>query len=162
MIQMDLLSTLKQLRLMLFEMFYRRRIYPVVFSIFHRTCGNIPTHWITRTLHERPPIWFTVTYDCCFSLRGPQDVVNSFDELCVFIRNQYDGDANEVLDYFEDNYSGSFRRNAPDALLYFLSSYGTCSIEPPKSFHEQIIISRLGIIVSKQMFHPLIQRSGSF
>ena len=50
----------------------------------------------------------------------------------------------------------------PDAPLYFLSSYGTCSIEPLKSFHEQMITSRLGIIVSKQMFHPLIQRSGSF
>ena len=47
----------------------------------------------------------------------------------------------------------------PDALLYFLSSNGTCSIEPVKSFRKQIIISRLGIIVSKQMFHPLIQRS---
>ena len=47
-------------------------------------------------------------------------------------------------------------------LLYLLSSYGTCSIEPLKSFHEQIIISRLGIIVTKQMFHPLIQRSRSF
>ena len=46
----------------------------------------------------------------------------------------------------------------PDSLLYFLR----CSIEPPKSFHKQIIILRLGIIVSKQMFHPLIQRSGSF
>ena len=43
-----------------------------------------------------------------------------------------------------------------DALLYFLSSYGTCSIEPLKSFHEQIIISRLVIIVSKQIFHSLI------
>ena len=32
---------LKQLRLMPFEMFYRRRIYPVVSSIFHRTCGNM-------------------------------------------------------------------------------------------------------------------------
>ena len=44
----------------------------------------------------------------------PQNVVNSFDELCVVIRNQYDGDADEVLDYFEDTYIGRrFRRNAP-------------------------------------------------
>ena len=42
----------------------------------------------------------------------PQDVVNSFEELCVVIRNQYDGDADEVLDYFEDTYIGRFRRNA--------------------------------------------------
>ena len=30
-----------------------------------------PTCWITRMLHERPRIWFTVTSDCCFSLRAP-------------------------------------------------------------------------------------------
>ena len=53
-----------------------------------------------------------------------------------------------------------FRRNASKDLVYFLSGYGTCSIEPLKSFHEQMI-SRLGIIVSKSMFHPLTQRSGS-
>ena len=43
----------------------------------------------------------------------PQDVVNSFDELCVFIRNQYDGDADKVLHYFEDTYIGRFHRHAP-------------------------------------------------
>ena len=42
----------------------------------------------------------------------PQDVVNSFEEFCVVIRNQYDGDADEVLNYFEDTYIGRFRRNA--------------------------------------------------
>ena len=68
---------------------------------------------MTRTLHERPQIWFAVTYDCCLSLRAPQDVVNSFDVLCVVIRNQYDGDADEVLDYFENTYIGRFLRNAP-------------------------------------------------
>ena len=43
----------------------------------------------------------------------PQDVVNSFDALCLVIRNQYDGDADEVLDYFENTYIGRFLRNAP-------------------------------------------------
>ena len=43
----------------------------------------------------------------------PHDVGNSFDELCVVIRNQYDGDADKVLDYFENTYIGRFRRNAP-------------------------------------------------
>ena len=43
----------------------------------------------------------------------PQDVVNSFDELCVVILNQYDGDADEMLHYFEDIYIGRFCRNAP-------------------------------------------------
>ena len=39
-------------------------------------------------------------------------MVNSFDELCVVIRDQYDGDPDEVLDYFGDTYIGGFRRNA--------------------------------------------------
>ena len=47
---------------------YQRRIYLVVSFIFHRACGSIPKCWITRTLHQRPLIWFTVTYDCCFKL----------------------------------------------------------------------------------------------
>ena len=42
----------------------------------------------------------------------PQDVVNSFDEHCVVIQNQYDGDADEVLNYFDDTYNDCFRRNA--------------------------------------------------
>ena len=49
----------------------------------------------------------------------PQDVVNSFDELCVVIRNQYDGDADEVLDYFEDTYIGRFCRNTPRRPPFF-------------------------------------------
>ena len=162
---MDFLSTLKQLWLMLFEMFYCRRIYRVLSSIFHRTCGSISNvldyknvTWATPNL-VYSYVWLLLYF---LAFVPPHDVANSFDELYVVIRNQYDEDADEELDYFEDIYIGRFRRNVPDALLYFLSSHGTCSIEPPKSFHEQIIISRLGIIVSKQMFHLLIQRSGSF
>ena len=49
----------------------------------------------------------------------PQDVVNSFDELCVVIRNHYDGDVDEVLDYFEDTYIGRFPRNAPQRPPFF-------------------------------------------
>ena len=43
----------------------------------------------------------------------PQDVANSFDQLFVVIRNQYDGDADKVLSYFVDTNIGHFRRNAP-------------------------------------------------
>ena len=32
----------------------------------------------------------------------PRDVVSSFDEHRVVIKNQYDGDADELLDYFDD------------------------------------------------------------
>ena len=91
-----------------------------------------------------------------------QDVVNSFDELCVVIRNQYDGDADEVFDYFEDTFIGCFRRKAPRRPPLFPIELWNMFHRTAENFHEQIIISRLVITVSKQMFHPLIQRSGSF
>jgi len=42
----------------------------------------------------------------------PQDVIASFYLLCDQIRMAYEDDADQVLDYFEDNYIGIFRRNA--------------------------------------------------
>ena len=46
---------------------------------------------------------------------SPNDVVDAFERLTELIRNQY-GDATDgVLDYFEDTYIGSFRRNAARA-----------------------------------------------
>ena len=62
-----------------------------------------PTCWITRTLHERPPIWFAVTHDCCFSLGAPTGRVI----------------ADKVLYYFEDTYIGRVRRNAPQCSPLF-------------------------------------------
>ena len=43
----------------------------------------------------------------------PNDVINGFDDLCVEIRNLYNGDVDDLLEYFEDTYIGRFRRNAP-------------------------------------------------
>ena len=42
----------------------------------------------------------------------PQDVENSFVQVDRLIRNQYPGDADEFLDYFEDTYIGRYRQNA--------------------------------------------------
>ena len=42
-----------------------------------------------------------------------QNVINSFDQLCLFIRNQYLGEVDDLLDYFKDTYIGRFHRNAP-------------------------------------------------
>ena len=97
MIQMDFLSTLKQLQLMLFEMFYRRLIYPVVSSIFHRTCGSISNVLDYKIYMNEPQ----------FGLR-----------LCM--------SATLVI----------IPRRPP----LFPILYGTCSIEPLKSFQKQIII----------------------
>ena len=38
----------------------------------------------------------------------PQVVIASFDLLCDRIRQTYGDDADQVLDYFEDNYIGRF------------------------------------------------------
>ena len=164
MIQMDFLSTLKQFNAInaIQNGLPQTDISGCFFHLLSNLLKFIRTCWIERTLPERTPIWFAVTYDCCFSLRAHTGFDNSFDELCVSIRNQYDGDADEVLNYFEHTYIGCFCRKTPDALLYFLSSYGARLNDLLKCFHEQIIKSRLGITVSKQMFHPLTQRSGSF
>ena len=96
------------------------------------------------------------------ALVPPQDVVNSFDELCLVIPNQMMEMLTKCSTIWRILTLVVFAGIPSNALPHFLSSYRTCSMEQPKSFHEQIIISRLGVIVSKQMFHPLIQRSGSF
>ena len=46
-------------------------------------------------------------------------MVYYFDEFCVVIQNQYNGDADEVLDYFEDIYIGRFCGNAPQRPALF-------------------------------------------
>ena len=62
---------LVDLRLMLFEMFYPKGYIRLFLPFFIELVETNPTCWIKRALHERPPIWFTVTYDYCFSLRAP-------------------------------------------------------------------------------------------
>ena len=49
----------------------------------------------------------------------PNDVQNSFDQLAALIRNQYGNGTDGVLDYFEDNYVGRFRVNAPRGIPKF-------------------------------------------
>ena len=49
----------------------------------------------------------------------PDDVIDVFERLCEVIRNTYQDDADRILDYFEDNYIGRFRRNAPRAVPLF-------------------------------------------
>ena len=56
---------------MLLEMFYRKRICPVVSLIFRRTCGSISNVLNYKNVIWTTPTWFIVTYDCCFSLRAP-------------------------------------------------------------------------------------------
>ena len=43
----------------------------------------------------------------------PNDVIDSFETLADYSRNGYWQGLDDMLDYFEDNYIGRFRRNAP-------------------------------------------------
>ena len=161
---MDFLSTLKQFNAInaIQNGLPQTDISGCFFHLLSNLLKLIRTCWIERTLPERTPFGLQLRMIAASAFVPTQDLINSFDELCVSIRNQYDGDADEVLNYFEHTYIGCFCRKTPDALLYFLSSYGARLNDLLKCFHEQIIKSRLGITVSKQMFHPLTQRSGSF
>ena len=53
---------------------------------------------------------------CATAFLLPADVVEGFEDLADRIRNTYNGDVDDLLDYFEDNYIGRFRRNAPRLL----------------------------------------------
>ena len=91
-----------------------------------------------------------------------QDVINSFEELCVVTRNQYDGDADEMLNYFEGTYIGRFRRNAPRCPLLFPNElwnmFNRTAVELPRTNNN----IKAWYKVYNQMFHPLIQSSGNF
>ena len=42
----------------------------------------------------------------------PNNVIPYYEELCDNIRNTFNEDCDDVIEYFEDNYIGRFRRNA--------------------------------------------------
>ena len=50
---------------------------------------------------------------CALAFLPPNDVINGFVALCQQIRNTFNADADDLLEYFEDTYIGRFRQNAP-------------------------------------------------
>ena len=55
------------------------------------------------------------------ALVPPNNVIDSFDTLAYYSRNGYGQDLDDMSDYFEDNYMGRFRHNAPRRLPTFNS-----------------------------------------
>ena len=56
---------------------------------------------------------------CTLAFRSRGDFTNGFDVLCQEIRNNFNVDADDLLDYFEDTYIGRFQHNAPHRNLIF-------------------------------------------
>ena len=50
---------------------------------------------------------------CALAFLPPAHVIQGFDDLADHIRQNYNQDVDELLDYFEDTYIGRYRRNAP-------------------------------------------------
>ena len=115
MIQMDFLSISKQFNAInaIQNDLPQTDISGCFFHLLSNLLKHIRTCWIERTLHERTQFGLQLRMIAALAFVPTQDLVNSFDELCVSIRNQYDGDADEVLDYFEHTYIGCFCRKAP-------------------------------------------------
>ena len=50
---------------------------------------------------------------CATAFPPPAQVIEGFENLADNLRNLYGDEVDELLEYFEDNYAGRFRRNAP-------------------------------------------------
>lgn len=87
------------------------------YGCFYHLCSNIWKHIQEAGLqaHYVADDEFSIHLRMIAALAfvPPNDVADSFDELCAAIRNLYNIEADNVLDYFEDHYIGRFRRNAP-------------------------------------------------
>ena len=90
---------------------------------FYYLCSNIERRIQQSGLQEHytnyPEFALHLRMISALAFVPPNDVQNSFVQLAVLIRNQFGNSADEVLDYFEDNYVGKFRVNAPRGIPIF-------------------------------------------
>ena len=65
------------------------------------------------------------------------NVINCFVALCPEIRNNFNADADDLLEYFEDTYIGRFLQNAPrrDPLFFInlWNMFGRTDQELPRA-----------------------------
>ena len=85
----------------------------------------------------------------------PNDVIHIFEELVDHLRNAYNGDADNLLEYFEDTYIGRYRRNAP-------RRQPTFPIQLWNMFHRtENELHRTNNSVFKVTYHRVIRISGN-
>ena len=88
-----------------------------MYGCFYYLCSNMWKRIQQSGLQERyindPEFALHLRMISALAFLPPNDVQNSFDQLAALIRNQYGNATDGVLDYFEDNYVGRFRVNAP-------------------------------------------------
>ena len=66
----------------------------------------------------------------------PNDLNQSFEKLTDYLPNVYNGDADDLLEYFKDTYIGRYRRNVSNQAFQFSSV--TCSKEQKTNCPAQI------------------------
>lgn len=84
---------------------------------FYHLCSNVWKHIQNLGMQVRytqdQEFALHLRMICALAFLPPNDVINGFDDLSNEIRNTFNGDADDLLEYFEDTYIGRFRRNAP-------------------------------------------------
>ena len=91
----------------------------------------------------------------------PNDVIDSFDTLADYSRNRYAQDLDNMLNYFEDNYIGRFRHNAPRRRPTFnIKTWNMCH-RTYNELREPIMRLKNGIAVSNYMLRLAIRHFGN-
>ena len=62
---------------------------------------------------EEPEFGLCLRMLSALAFLPPQNVIPGFEELCDYVRANYQDDVDEHFEYFEDTYIGRYRRNAP-------------------------------------------------
>lgn len=84
---------------------------------FYHLCANIWKHiqslGLQMRYNEEPEFALHLRMLSALAFVPPQNVEDGFDALTDFIRNIYNNEIDDLLEYFEDTYIGRYRRNAP-------------------------------------------------
>lgn len=88
-----------------------------LYGCYYHLCSNIWKH--VQEFGMQPRYLVDEEFALCARMLAalafvpPNDVIFSFDLLSDHCRNNFDQDLDDLLDYFENNYIGRFRHNAP-------------------------------------------------